>query len=272
MTTIALGIPHTPWVPARAESMARLREGLNIHGTADGVGADSYREFTDRAPNSVWCGQFWTWLHETGADWCLQLQDDVMVAPCFWPALRAMLAALPPDADVVGLTSVHPAAPEIARQGHRWYRTPGNVVGWAYAIRRDALGEFLEARTALPESFRQSNEDMQLAKWCEKSGHEVWHPVPTIADHDTSVPSSYANDGHAHRRPQVTWRAFTEGELTDPTWWKPSGAPELLQTAEWRSCWHCTAHRPAKFQSASTGAGLCTTCMAEMLGFMLRRM
>ena len=258
MTAIALAIPHTDWVPARAASMARLRAQL---GQVDGP----YREFTDRAPNHVWSVALWTWLYESGAEWGLQLQDDVMVAPCFWPALRASLSALPPAAEVVGLTSLHPSSREIARRGHRWYRTDANLVGWAYAVRHDALGAFLRDRERMGESFRQQNEDEQLGLWAGQTKRTVWHPVPTLCDHDTSIPSTYANDFHSHRRPQVTWREFGEASLTDPTWWTPSGVPEKLAAPMQRVCWWCAEHQ-AVARSATTGAEICGMCLGMILG------
>jgi len=270
MSSIALAIPHTPWVPARVESMERLREALGLLpiGAHWSSPCDHYREFTDRAPNSVWCVALWTWLHETGAEWALQLQDDVIAAPCFWPALRAMLGALPPEAEIIGLTSVHPMTPEIARRGHRWHRTPGNLVGWAYALRREALGAFLTDRAKLPESFRMQNEDEQIAIWAASTGRSIWHPVPAICDHDTSVPSSYKNDNHSLRRPAVTWRDYGEGSLCDVDWWRPSGTPELLEMPHQFNCWMCGTGR-ATIVSSKTGCRLCIECLrqgASMIG------
>ena len=72
MTTIALGIPYTPWQPEREANMVKLRQLLDTEGKAD-----FYREFTERAANSVWSEQLWTWQRETGADWGVEIQDDV---------------------------------------------------------------------------------------------------------------------------------------------------------------------------------------------------
>ena len=276
MTTIALAIPHTTWVPERVASMDRLREALGhpLRDTDAAIEAGKwpthYREFTDRAPNTVWSEALWTWLLETGAEWCLQLQDDVMVAPCFWPALRAMIAALPQEAEVIGLTSVHPGSVEIARQGHRWFTTRGNLVGWAYMLTHDALSEFRIARDLLPPAFRQMNEDMQIAEWAARSGRLVWHPVPTIVDHDTSIPSSYANDHHGHRRPQVTWRDFGEGSLTDPSFWLPSGTPTMLGNAPMFACSFCGV-APGKMVSQETQARICAGCLHKLVGEAIRR-
>jgi hypothetical protein len=262
--TIALAIPHTPWVPQRAESMARLRKQLGITndvrawGGANHEPTHGYREFSDREPNTVWAEKLWRWLVSTDADWCLQLQDDVTVAPNFWPALRAMLAALPPEAGIVGLTSVHPMANEVARRGHRWYRTPSQLVGWAYAVRRPVLEQFLVWREQ--PGVQELNEDEQIANFAAQSGLGVWHPVPAICDHDTTIQSSYHNDAHAMRRPQVTWRGYQAGDIESVEWWKPGGAVETLQTPPQRVCWFCL-QRPIIAQSVRSGAGICGQCL-----------
>jgi hypothetical protein len=260
---IALAIPHTPWVPERVASMARLKEQL-------GHRPRFYREFTEKAANTVWAEELWTWLRDTGAEWCLQLQDDVMVAPCFWPALRAMLGALPPEADVVGLASVHPMAKEIARRGQHWYRTRGNLVGWAYMLRHEALTEFLEIRGKMSDDFRSQNEDEQIAEWVSKTGRTCWHPVPAIADHDTTIPSSYKNDDHTLRRPQITWRDYTDGSMTDPTWWMLSGTTEIMHLPNQFNCWWCGVN-PTILKSQETGARLCAKCMGALMGHLLNQ-
>lgn len=265
VSTIALGIPTTPWVPERLASMQRLRVALH----PGGVACDRYAEFTERESNAEWSVKLWNWLYSTGADWCLQLQDDVIAAPCFWRALRSMLGALPESAAIVGLSAVHPMAPEMARRGHRWYRTTGMLVGWAYAIRREALGQFLEVREELTRQVGDKCEDVILGTFAARSGYGVWHPCPTIVDHDTSIPSSYANDHHSTRRPQVTWRDFGEGSLTDPEWWKPSGAVEILPMPPQRNCWFCL-ERGAVSNSAKTGAGICGVCLGACMGSVLQ--
>jgi hypothetical protein len=73
--------------------------------------------FTERVPNPVWSEAMWRWSAETTAEWCLFLQDDASVAPNFWPILRAILNALPEDADVLGLQITHPACPNLAEEG-----------------------------------------------------------------------------------------------------------------------------------------------------------
>lgn len=211
--TMALAISHTPWVPERVESMKRLREQLGqfppLREHVDDPPTGFYLEMTDRAPNAVWSERMWRWAAETDADWCLFLQDDVRVAPNFWPALRAMLEALPPDAEVVGLENVHPAAKPFADEGARWLTTPDMLVGVGYVVRRAALREFLAWReTSLqPGALEQGGltEDTMLAVWCMVTGRRIFSPLPTLIDHDTSIASTYGNDEHANRRPLVRW-------------------------------------------------------------------
>ncbi len=256
--TIALGIPHTPWVPERAESMARLRAEL-------GNRPQFYREFDDKASNRVWARQMWNWAVETGADFFLTLQDDVMAAPCFWPALRAMLAQLPRGSSL-GLTQVHPVGAEVARRGHRWYRTQAWNVGWAYGMWREDLFEFARYELAAHPAV---NEDELVNQWHGDAGKFVWHPVPTIVDHDTSIPSSYANDHHSHRRPAVTWRGYAEADLTAPDFWKVSGeVPTLYPTVPAAACWNCATRRAV---IRTPRVELCAVCVGEFAHGVLSR-
>lgn len=274
MTRLALAIPHTPWVPERVASMDRLRSQL-------GTIPASYRVLTDRAPNAVWSLQMWDWLAGTRADWCVTLQDDVEVADCFWPALTAMLGVLDGvGARVCGLSSVHPMQVEMARQGQRWYRTRSWLVGWAYAIRRDALEEFLAWRALNPELVvgdvatgqQPLTEDSLLNHWINVSGHDTWHPVPTLVDHDTTIESTYGNNEHVHRRPWITWRDFTSGSLTTPEFWRPGGPPEsvpLLPCPMPHHCWMCNKRRADV--GATNGVRICRHCVAQCAGVLITR-
>lgn len=270
MTPIALGIPHTPWIPARVSNMERLRSTLGIDAAHPPC---SYREFTDREPNSSWSERMWSWLADTRSDWCLTLQDDVELAPCFWPALHAMLATLDDaGATICGLSSVHPIQVEMARQGHRWFRTRAWIVGWAYAIRRSTLVDFLDWRDEHPQQAHTVTEDSLLNQFCSDAGVDVWHPIPTIVDHDTTLDSTYANDQHVHRRPWITWRDFGEGSLTDRTFWRPGGPPDsvpLLPVPTPRMCWACGAHQGDV--GTDNGLIVCRFCVAQMAGAMITR-
>lgn len=275
MTTIALCVPHTPWVPERVKSMKRLRDALGgdfVAAKACGAGfsASNYHELTDRAPNQVWSVAMWKWMLDTGADFCLTLQDDCLVAPHFWPALRAMLTHLP-RGHLLGLSGVHPMAAEVARRGHRWYRTTSWVIGWAYGMWREDLEAFLTWRlSAEGEAFTQriapNGEDAVINAWVGNAERDTWHPVPTIVDHDTSIDSSYANDDHGHRRPWVTWHRYHEADLVRPDFWLVNGSsPKHLHTVEQHRCWYCNKRKAVR-ASQETGAAICALCLMQTLG------
>jgi hypothetical protein len=227
--TIALGISHTPWVPARVESMARLRRGLGIESSEAGLPLQvpslvAYREFSERCPNWLWSGEMWRWAAETTATHCLFLQDDDTVAPNFWPALSAMLATVPDQ--VVSLYNGHPGTMTLAREQARWYTTADGLVGQAYLFPRELLAEFLAWRRyeLRPRAFDTIDEDSLIDVWAVHQGRRIWHPVVTLYDHDLSIASSFGNDHHEYRGPAVTWKdgdvlGFSVTDLVAPEWW-----------------------------------------------------
>lgn len=223
MISLALAIPHTPWIPARVESVRRLREELGYMASGS-----LYREFTDREPNYVWSARMWTWGAETDATHFLTLQDDAIVAPHFWPALRAMIEAVPDQ--VIGLEVVHRAAPALAAQGHRFFTTTDCLIGVGYVLPTELLRAFFEWRsTALNEGAIEAiTEDTLLAIWCMVTGHRIWHPLPTIIDHDTTLESNYGNDSHQNRRPLVRWDTHPECPLEHAQNWCQGPAPVHL--------------------------------------------
>ena len=258
--TIALCVPHTPWRPERVESLQRLRDAL-------GSRPKHYLEYTEREPNRVWALAVWRWLRDTRADFCLVLQDDVMVPDFFWPVLRAQMANLP-RRGVLGLTAVHPIGREIERRGHRWFRTSSWNVGWAYGLWRDDFDEFVTF--AEKNQNTPHHEDDFLNVWVSGSGRATWHPVPTIVDHDTSLLSNGSGDTHSCRRPAVTWRGYKKEELADPSFWRVSGAmPEMFPCAPQRGCLLCGKHSEA--WRGPNGGGVCVHCLAAGSSHVLKQ-
>lgn len=213
--TIALAIPHAAWLADRCQTMARLKEQL-------GNRPAFYREFTDRAPNWVWSEELWSWGLGTGADYLLQLQDDVIVDPKFWPYLRMMLDAVPDQ--IIGLETAHPLAMQLHSMGHEWCTTSEGLVGVGYVIPQQILGEFILWRSKLsPAAIQNITEDTLIDVFCVCTGRRVWHPIPTIIDHDVEVRSIYGNDHHSNRRPSVT----TLDGVEPKDWSKTSSPPHL---------------------------------------------
>lgn len=230
--TFSLAISHTPWVPERVESKNRLIDALDAGGGYRNLrpetGHDRFLLMGDRAPNHVWSERMWRWAAETDATHCVFLQDDVIVYEGFWNVLRT-LVEVQPDA-VIGLETVHPLAQPIAMDPDlacRWLTTSDGLVGVGYVIPRALLLEFLEwrlhcLRTGALEAL---TEDTMIGVWCLATGRRVWHPMPTIIDHDTSIASTYGNDKHTNRRPMVRAEHGKLGgwepeDLLDPKFWR----------------------------------------------------
>jgi hypothetical protein len=241
--------------------MQRVRDQLAKSGKPD-----FYLEFTERATNKEWPRRCQEWALSTGADYILSIQDDTLQAPNFWPALRAMLVALP-DRLVLGLSAVNPKGPEIARQGHRFYATRSHLVGWGHLMDRETIREFLAWQGANPERVDAENEDQLINSFVGDTGRISWHPVPSILDHDVSVDSVYGNTDHTHRRSTVTWHGYPAEALEDPAWWAHNGKPPLLDCPPPQACSWC-GYRPGEITNGS-GMNMCRLCLGElMLGAM----
>lgn len=281
--TYAVAFPHTPWIAERAESFARLVTELALGhyvGDEPNVLSDPHdkqlvaaRIFDERESNRVWPGKMWRWALSTNASHLLQLQDDVIVSPNFWAALRAMLEAQP---DVlIGLHSNHPLAIAQFKAGRRWYRDRW-LTGPAYVFPTALLHEFVAWCDLNPQIVAETNEDSLVCKWCHVAGVDVWHPVPAITDHDLGVPSTYGNDAHhewsMYRTPPVTWRDMPSlAALEDAAYWRctETSAP-LLPGPGTQLCWFCAVN-DGRFTSEQTGCRLCKECVARIVGFMFSR-
>ncbi len=205
MIRFSLAIAHTPWMPERVASYERLCESLSLGDFAP------FKCFDEKALNHVWSAQMWEWSATQDADWCVFLQDDAVVAPDFFTRLSDIIVADGPG-DVIGLQVAHPAAIPLALEGCAGFTTADGIVGVGYAVKRTTLEIFLKWRALLaPEALEAITEDSLLGLFCATRGLRVYHPIPTIVDHDTSLPSTFGNDGHTNRRSRVRW----DTELTE---------------------------------------------------------
>jgi hypothetical protein len=202
----ALAIPHTPWVPARVESMARLINTLRSDLPRSLMG--TRKVFDEKAANWEWSEKLWQWaVDQRGPAFrcthLVQLQDDVIPHEHFFELLEGMIGEVPKE--VVCLETIHPASVALASQGIPWMTTSDGMVGVGYVVPLDVLGAFLEWRsTALkPGALQAVNEDTLLGVFCLATGRKIWSPIPTILDHDVSLASTYGNDAHTMRRPLV---------------------------------------------------------------------
>lgn len=237
---IALSITHAPWDGQRVASMARLRGALGIKDASAKDGGCSeivaYHEETQRAPWWVWSDsqQRWGAACEE-ATHVAYGQDDSLVAPVFWPALRAIIAARPND--VIALHCPHPGSMKLAREGVRWCSTADGLVGLFYVFPKLVLrDEYIRWReTSLRPggaSAPELAEDSFINVWCVCTGRRVFHPIPTIVDHDLSMRSTWGADSHAYRRPRVLWSdgeacGWSQQDLCRESFWTDSRCQHL---------------------------------------------
>ena len=201
---IALGIPHCGWDPKRVESLRRLQGEL---AKLDGPVAGIIKIFSEPGPTKahIWSRKMWEWAVSTGADHFLTIQDDALVAPHFWTHLTALLEAVPNN--VIGLQAIHPLGPQLWAVGCNWYTTTDMIPGVSYVLPIGILRRFLawQDHELRPGARETLNEDTLLGLFCAAEGHRIWHPVPTIVDHDSSLPSNYANERTGNRNPTCLW-------------------------------------------------------------------
>jgi hypothetical protein len=213
--TFALAIPHCPWLSERVQTLNRLKSELGPH--------DPAFVFGEREPNWSWSGKLWQWGLDTGADYLVQLQDDCIVDGQFWQRLQMMVDAVPDQ--IIGLETAHPLARHLYETGHQWCTTADGLIGVGYVLPRAVLAEFMAWRSKLPETaVRAINEDTLIDVWAYTVGRKVWHPLPTIIDHDTQVRSVYANDHHPNRRPVAS---TIMGDLPKGDWSNTVGVRHL---------------------------------------------
>jgi hypothetical protein len=117
--------------------------------------------------------------------------------------------------EIIGLESCHPAAPTIASEGRGWYTTIDGLVGPGYVMPQNLVVDFLfwRAHELMPGAALHLSEDSLIGLFAMARGRRIYHPTPTIIDHDLSIRSTYSNDEHPHRRPYATWRDFDRSTL-----------------------------------------------------------
>ncbi len=219
MIVFSLAIAHTPWVPARVASMARLQAEVEASDPVSVyMPAGHYHVEDERAPNHVWSEHMWKWAAATTADWCVFLNDDACLAPGFFERLEDIIQTSGKSQTVIGLQVAHPIAVPLAAEGISGFTTSDGMIGVGYAIERRALMGFLEWRAHALKSGAVEflPEDTLIGLWCAVGNRKVFHPIPTIVDHDTSIESTYGNDSHANRRSLVRWDTELPAGVASP--------------------------------------------------------
>lgn len=253
---LVLCVPHAAHVESRIPSMERLRGQI-------GNWPDPYIEITHKGPHWEWAMKLW----EAGRDACdgdpnstfITIQDDVTIPENFYDVLQAVFTAVP-DKIVAGLTP-HAVAREIARGGGRWMRTRSWILGNMYSIPGAMMPEFYDYAERNLASLRMTCEDQFTARFCVETGRDTWHPLPSLVEHDTSVPSTWGADDSMHRRAIVSFRNFDTKDMVRPDWWQPSGRVPLISEHLGPMCWGCFNEQAAI--TYPSGMSLGANCAAS---------
>lgn len=260
----ALAIPHTPWRAERARSLEMLLGMLDPKPPL-------FRIFGEKAPNWVWSRELWRWgveMGRQGATHLVQLQDDLRPMLEFWSVLEAMVTANPHR--WIGLHANHPVARSLAHCGRRWFATRAWLVGPQYVAPLqgpDSLGKallWLEEHESELSIHEREHEDVSLSAWISKTGRDLYHPIPAIADVDLTIGSTYQETAgwiDDHRRPCVTWQGYPIEMLKDPGYWQPPDRVELFGSPGHGLCVICN-ERLATDRSKNLIA-FCDFCLLE---------
>ena len=233
-----LGIPTSAaFRPERRASLDRLRMQLGPW-TND---ASTYFEVADKCPHPDWSRRLW----ETGRDMTagdptaqfVTIQDDVVVPDNFAAILQAIYSIWPDR--IVSLFNVHPISRELARAGGKMYRSRAFVLGVGYSIPGSLMVEFCEFRKRNDQAARMRSEDSFVALWAVETGRDIYHPMPSLVEHDLSMPSTWGADQHGNRSATVSFRDYSAAELERPDFWVHPGTPRLITDHLGPRCWLC---------------------------------
>jgi hypothetical protein len=232
--TFSITYTHDISKRERRSSLLRLLEQLEAN---DGANVKSSRVESTPGPWWVWSELQWSKAAELDVDASIFLQDDVDASPDFWTIVDAMVRGRPDD--IIALSCAHPAARTIFTQGKPGYTTTDGLIGIGYIFPQAVLREFLEwRRTELAKhALERLVDDALVNVFAMATGRTVFHPVPTVIDHDLELASTNTiekdgrrTDDGAYRRPQVTWRDWDrlpeairgdrfDEHIYDPSWW-----------------------------------------------------
>lgn len=213
--TVRLGISHAAFSPERQASFKRLLDQLDVGQfwevdvEYDHLGTGSLRPWLallERAASS-------------DATHFVFLPDDAILVPHFAEVLHDAIMQRPEH--LLCFQSNHDRSPEAAAQGHAWYTTDEGFTAFGATMPIAWVREHLAWRKAnLREGITvQGDEGVNL--WAMATGRKVWKSLPSLVDHDTTLPSLDGNDDHAlvtARRPLV-WDP--SADLRERDWGTP---------------------------------------------------
>jgi len=182
---IGVAISYAPHHPGRTAALERLLGQLPAEWPR-------YIESEPGKPHE-WSERLWRGGLALGTDYVLCLNEDMQLCEGFGEVLEAILRARPNH--FITLYNAHKLAKQAQIRQMRWITTCDGLIGNAYVLPRAGLEDFLSWRDSalIPGFVEHCSEDNLLNIWAMARGVLLWHAVPALVTHDTSLPSCYGN-------------------------------------------------------------------------------
>ena len=261
---IQIAIAHAAWDPPRAATLDRLVAELSP--ALPMIVSSGEREHA-----STWAPRLWRAGVRSEASHLVFLNDDVHVPPRFAEICEAMVRAVP-DQVIALHTSIGLRMVRGPWQRAYWLTGPGYIFPRADLV---SLLEFLETRRAAFAG--DTNEDGFTMQWAWSIQKPIWHCLPALVAHDTSIPSTLGYDNHAGRESDIPWTEFPALDLESVDYWSRTESAPLVE-CPWMPmsslrviharkgmpavCPWCNDRPPAI--ETPTGASICGPCLAQL--------
>lgn len=197
--SFAISIAHAAHREGRRDSLNRLLHLLGL--------SSAHRVVVCAEPGkpSEWSDKQWAGAsllaEQYGLTHAMLLNDDMVPCEGFMAAAERLIEARPNH--IVNLYNTHPLAKKAKADGLSWITSADGLIGNAYILPIAGLRAFREWRASSLKggTVDELSEDQLINLWAMQQGALIWHTVPALMNHDTTVPSCFGNT--QLRRPAV---------------------------------------------------------------------
>lgn len=203
----SLTIFHADHIPERKASLHRLLVGLAGKDEADryaqGQLSDAWERGDYRIKVRVIAGrktceerwkEAWAFHANSGADYGITLDDDVIPCHDFWATLDKAIEACPNHLVCLSNAICADYAKVADQHGLHWVTSNDALIGYAYVAPKALYEELLGWTDRIDRDVGlHEHEDTLLNVFAMWRKLLVWHTVPALFDHDTSVASTWHN-------------------------------------------------------------------------------
>jgi hypothetical protein len=268
-----IGIAHAAFAEGRRWGLERLVGQLKEQGVEPYVQVSETPEHAQ-----VWARRLWAWAATQNAP-AILLNDDVTVSPDLVSRVDEMTDVLPDE--LISLHCQLPAAKSLAEAGVTWLRSYWTS-GPGYVLPPGVPAKLEDWISHTPSTILGKwNEDGYCNMFSFSRRRPQFHCLPALVQHDCDIPSTLGYDKHTLRVATVDWAdpLFASGlpqvrldgpaPFVDNPWMTVTTLIALEALRDMPGvplpsaglCFMCK-ERPPKFNSASTGAGVCGSCVS----------